>query len=84
MSFFNIKAHKLSRPIQSIGSLCEITNLLGDVKQRCENIDEDFEPLERAFKTLGSFDKKRVEPKHEEMLKNLKGQDREVKDCHKK
>ncbi len=76
--FFDENIQRLRRPIQSIGSLCEITELLLGVEKRCGQMDEEFIPLEKAHQILGNFDKDRIDQRHEEMLRNLKPKHKEL------
>ena len=68
----------LSCRFSKVHSLCEITDLMVNMEQRCEEIKDRFIPLERAYKTLGSFDKERIDPKDEELLKDLKPKHQEL------
>ena len=77
-NFFDTNIHKLRRPVQSIGALCEITELLSEVERECGDVNSDVDPLEKAFKILSKYEKERINSKHEEKLKELKPRQKQL------
>lgn len=74
LKFYEININELSKPIHSIEDLRNLSALVDNVEKKSVESDNDFAPLEKAFKILGRFGKEQSQDGNEEMMKQLKPQ----------